>query len=558
MKAKKILSLLLGVAALGSLAACNNNTGDSGSGSGSGTGGGGQESKPLAGTYSATIWVSETEVKEGDVVTDSVKKLTEEQIARFNKDNTDGITINATVEKQGEGAAATNMLSDVATGADIFCFAQDQFARLVTGGALNKLGVEASKSVAAASDTGVVNSAKVGDMLYAYPLTADNGYFMYYDKSVVQESHLKSLEDIIKDCEDNDKFFAMELEGSAWYTASFFFAQDSTGKKLCTSEWVIDDEGKFSGVNDTFKSDNGLIAVQGMRKLVTSKVYLNSSKAYTFGAPSAENEGDDASRTLNSAVVVSGTWDVKIAQQKLGNNFGVAELPSFTVDGKSYHMGSYSGCKLMGVKPQQDAKKGAALQKLALYLTGEQCSKERFTRFGWGPANKAAQSATTSDPSLAALSAQNVYAIPQPQIHGSWWDIAKVIATGVKNTKNLTGDELTTALNNVLQSYKDKIDGLFSMSEEVKNAFTVIGHFETFDWNEDVAMTKSENGDVQTWESRAITFAVGDKFKVRKGLGWDVAYPSQDYEVTEAGTYKVKLTYNTSTSVGTVELIPAN
>ena len=173
MKFKKFLSLFLGVAAIGALAACdNNNSGDNGGGNG----GGGQTEKPLAGTYTATIWVSETETKnEQGEVTDSVQKLTQEQIARFNQTNTDGITINATVEKQGEGAAATNMLSDVATGADIFCFAQDQFARLVTGGALNMLGDAASKSVAAASDTGVVNAAKAGDMLYAYPLTADNG-----------------------------------------------------------------------------------------------------------------------------------------------------------------------------------------------------------------------------------------------------------------------------------------------------------------------------------------------------------------------------------------------
>lgn len=556
MKFKKFLSLFLGVAALGTLAACNNN--NSGSGTGGGGTGGGDE-KPLAGTYSATIWVSETETKnDAGEVTDSVKKLTEEQIAKFNQTNTDGITINATVEKQGEGAAATNMLSDVATGADIFCFAQDQFARLVTGGALNRLGDTASKSVAAASDTGVVNAAKVGDMLYAYPLTADNGYFMYYDKSVVQEAHLGSLEDILADCVAANKFFAMELEGSAWYTASFFFATDSDGKRLCKSEWVMDDEGKFTGVNDDFKSANGLIAVQGMRKLVTSPNYLNSSKAYTFGAPSEENEGDDTSRSLNSAVVVSGTWDVKTAQQKLGNNFGVAELPSFEVGGKKYHLGSYNGCKLMGVKPQTDVKKGAALQKLALFLTGKECSEERYQRFGWGPANLEAQKATKDDLALNALFKQNVYSVAQPQIHGSWWDIAKVIATGVKNTKNVAAEDLNNALNDVLAAYDDKIKGLFTMSEEEKAKFTVIGAFEGHNWDFDVEMTKTENDGVQTWESSAITFAVGDAFKVRQGGGWDVAYPSANYVIETAGTYKVKLVYNPTTSTGEVTLVPAN
>ena len=45
-------------------------------------------------------------------------------------------------------------------------------------------------------------------------------------------------------------------------------------------------------------------------------------------------------------------------------------MPSFEVDGTEYHMGSFNGFKLMGVKPQSDANKQAALHKLAQYLSG--------------------------------------------------------------------------------------------------------------------------------------------------------------------------------------------
>ena len=117
---------------------------------------------------------------------------------------------------------------------------------------------------------GVVAAATSGDALFAYPLTADNGYFLYYDKSVIPDEDVDSLEKIIADCEAAQKYFAFEMQTSAWYLASFFFG---TG---CVSEWTTDDDGAFISVRDTFNSPNGLIAVKGMKKLVDSPYHLSS------------------------------------------------------------------------------------------------------------------------------------------------------------------------------------------------------------------------------------------------------------------------------------------
>ena len=148
---------------------------------------------------------------------------------------------------------------NVEAGGDLFCFPQDQFARLAQAGALDKLGTRASELVRANNDAGTVMAATSGDQLYAYPLTSDNGYFMYYDKSVIPEEEVDSLEKLIADCEKAQKYFAFEQQTSAWYLASFFFA---TG---CKSEWTTDDAGTFISVNDTFNSDNGLIAAKGLK-----------------------------------------------------------------------------------------------------------------------------------------------------------------------------------------------------------------------------------------------------------------------------------------------------
>ena len=455
----------------------------------------------IAGTYDITVWVAE-----------KIVDLTKQQIENFNATNQLGIKFNATVEAVSEADAATQMITDVEAGGDIFCFAQDQFARLVQAGALAKLGVKASETVAAENDGGTVAASTSGDQLYAYPLTSDNGYFMYYDKSVIPEEDVDSLEKLIADCEAAQKYFAFEMQSSAWYNASFFFA---TG---CKSEWTTDNDGNFISVNDTFNSPEGLIAVKGMKKLVDSPFHLSSSQGSEFAS--------------NAAIVVTGTWSYEEIKGILGDNMGVTDLPSFEVDGKEYHLGSFNGCKLMGVKPQVDEMKGAAIHKLAQYLTGEKCQMERFEALSWGPSNLADQAseAVQANPGLAALIAQAPYSVPQGQIHGSWWDIGKVIAEDVKAATDDAG--LQAALDN----YQEKIAALFTLSDEVKNGWTVIGTVDGSNWDKDFAMVKGDDG---IWKSDAYAMTAGTEFKVRQGLSWDNNFPAENFKIEADGTYIV-------------------
>ena len=504
---KKILAIFLAASMALSLAACSSENGGSegnNGGNGGGGNGGGDSATSLAGTYNIVIWASE-----------NATDLTQRQVEEFNNTNSDGIVIKATVEPVSEAEAATNMITDVEAGGDIFCFAQDQFALLVQAGALSKLGVAAGETVTSANDPSVVAAGKTGNDLYAYPLTSDNGYFMYYDKSVIPEADIDDLEKLIADCEQAGKYFGMQLEQSAWYNAGFFFG---TG---CVSEWVTDDDGAFVSVNDTFDSANGLIAAKGMKQLLDSPMHLDgdiSTAEFANGA----------------AIVVSGTWDYTTAFEILGDNLGTADLPSFTVDGKTYHIGSYSGCKLMGVKPQTDAVKSAVLHKLAQFLTDEERQLQRFKELAWGPANLKAQQSeeVQANPGLAALFEQNAYALPQAQIHGSWWDIAKVIATDIKAASN--DDEIMAALD----SYQAKLDALFSMSSDELNAFTVIGDINGDGWTIDLPMIEMDG----IWETvQAYDLVAGNKFKVRQGKSWDVAYPAEDFEVEADGTFKIRL-----------------
>ena len=477
------------------------------------------DENPLAGTYDITMWVSE---KEG------VAEMTQKQIEAFMAANP-GIVINASIEGVTEADAGSKVVADVASAPDIYCFAQDQLARLVQAAALAAPGQKASETIKANNDAGSVAAASVAGTLYAYPMTSDNGYYMYYDTSIISEEDAESLEAIIAACEANNVKFRYALE-NAWYTASFFFA---TG---CVSNWYMNDAGEFTSIEDDFNSDKGLAAMKGMEKLAKSPAYDGNADIFT-----------------DAGVVITGIWNAGAAAEHFGDNLGATDLPSFEVDGTSYHLGSYTGNKLMGVKPQADAQKAAVLSQLAQWLTGEECQAERFAAFEWGPSNIAAQAseAVQANASLAALAKQNAYGIPQGQIHGAWWDIAKVLGADAKNAAS--EDDLKAAL----ESYQATIDGLFSMTEEQKNAWGVIGGICGTSWDTDFAMTEGPDG---TYTSDVLELKAGDEFKVRQGASWDVNFGVEfngaNIVVEADGKYQVQLVWDGAQG-GTVTLIPA-
>ena len=525
MKMSKILSLVLALVMLFSMVSCD-----------------WFSPKPpvtddvdLTGTYDITMWVSELEREDGY----SVRALTEAQIDAFEAANP-GIVINASIEGVSEANAAGQVLNDPATAPDIYCFAQDQLARLVQAAALAPLGNAATETVTANNDAGSVAAARVGSKLYAYPMTSDNGYYLYYDTSIISEEDADSLEAIIAACEANGKAFRFALE-NAWYTASFFFA---TG---CHSNWTMNDKGEYTSVDDTFNSPEGLIAMKGMQKLAQSECYDSNADIFT-----------------DAGAIVTGTWNSGKAETHFGENLGATDLPSFTVDGQSYHLGSYTGNKLMGVKPQTDAKRGAVLQLLAQFLTNEQCQKERFDEFGWGPSNKVAQTspAVQANPSLAALALQGAYGQPQGQIHGSWWDIAKVLGADAKAAK--TDADLQASLD----TYTSTINALFTQTEAQKMAWSVIGSMNgDTNWTVDWSMTQVSEGVWKTDE--AIPFVAGDQFKLRRGAAWDVQVGKDgqmktpdiepaNFVADVTGNYYVQLEWDGTSTTATVTLIPAN
>ena len=312
------------------------------------------------------------------------------------------------IQTVGEGDAPIEVLRDVSTAPDMYCFAQDQISRLVQGGALAPLSSDHSTFVSNNNDLGSVNAATVGDQIYAYPMTSDNGYYLYYDSRVISDEEAKTLEGIIAACQRRGKTFGFNLD-NGFYAAGFFFSQHvGGGDPLCTSEWMYSaDASMIIGLNDSFNSANGLIAMKAMQKLANSGVWVNS-----------------ADRFQGTAAIVSGIWNANAAEFEYGDYAKATKLPTFTIDGNTYQMGSFSGCKLLGVKPQKDEEKAKICAELALYLTSAEAQIERYYEFMWGPSNLEAQANrdVKENMHISALLEQNQYSQPLGMIPNDWWN----------------------------------------------------------------------------------------------------------------------------------------
>ena len=366
-------------------------------------------------------------------VADATVEFTKAQLEAFKATSDEYANLTFKVEPVGEGDAASNMITDVEGGADVYAFAQDQLARLVAAGALIDVLPENAEIVKAENDAGSVAAAMMGDMMYAYPMTSDNGYFLYYDKSVVTDP--STLEGIIAQCEAAGKNFYFEIN-NGWYIPAFFFGAG------CTLTYDSDANGNLIACNCDYASENGLKALKAIIEMCKSPNFVN---------------GSAADKATNFGAMVTGTWNAATLQDMLGENYAAVKLPTAA----GFQLGGFGGFKLVGVKPQTDEDKLAVCDAVALYLTSGAVQQARYEAVGFGPSNLAAQQseAVKADVALSALASQLQYCIGQGQYPGDYWTLAGAMGDSVMADEydNMTDEQLMEVLTNFQETCKTYI-----------------------------------------------------------------------------------------------------
>lgn len=357
---------------------------------------------------------------------DATVAFTEKQIEAWKTANPEMKNVKVTVEPVGEGDVAQKLITDVTAGADVYNFPQDQLARLVAVEAIMPIGGDYAKEIANNNDTGSVAAATVGEKVYAFPLTSDNGYFLYYDKAVLTD--VATLEGILAACEAAGKSFYFE-NNNAWYQAAFFFGAG------CEMLYETDDDGAFVGNTITIANDKGVAATKAMIAMASSKAFVN---------------GSSVGKAANAAAVVSGTWDATDAKALFGDNYACAKLPTFETANGAVQLGGFGGFKLLGIKPQTDPAKQAACLSLGSYLSSGDVQLARYKEVGWGPSNKTAQASAEvkADLALTALAEQLQYTIPQGQYPSTFWDDVKAFGESINagEFKDLTDAQILEKL----------------------------------------------------------------------------------------------------------------
>lgn len=338
------------------------------------------------GTVDLTLWCSETEAYQTVMA-----QLVDEFKATYSD-----VDFNITIGSQSESTCKDEVLKDVEAAADVYVFADDQLNGLVEAGALQAVTTTYTYNPIEADGAGAVNAASKDGILYAYPLTATNGYFLYYNSNLLSDEDVSSWENLVAACEREGKKVAMEFSGG-WYLYSFFY-----GAGLQCDNLANDAVNVCNWNNET-----GLAVAKAVQDICSSDAVINLGDADTC------TQATDG----NVIAAVNGTWNTGVFEAAYGDGFAATKLPTFTVNGEVVQQGSFAGYKLVGVNSYSDNLGWAMI--FAEFITNEASQLKIGNATQEGPANLVA-APQIATPAIAALGAQSSFATLQ-RVSGNYW-----------------------------------------------------------------------------------------------------------------------------------------
>ena len=331
--------------------------------------------------------------------------------------------VNLTIELgvESESTARDTILTDPLAAADVFTFADDQVMDLYNAGVLQEVLINAD-DIRARNVESSVGAATVGGRLIAWPLTADNGYFMFYNAEYFTAEDIQSFDRMLEVAYEAGKQITMDL-ASGWYNIAFF-------RGAGFDAW-LESDGVTSNID--INGPGGTDVVQAMLDISGHPGFISLGD----GEFVAGMQAGDIIAGIN------GPWNATAAEEAWGDNYAASKLPTFTLGGQQVQMGGVVGHKLIGVNAFGEWV-GWAME-LADWLTNYDSQVTRFELRGQGPSNfQAAQSPDVqADHALAALAAQaefSAFFAPGGNFWGAMETFGEIIRQG--NPDNVDHQEL--------------------------------------------------------------------------------------------------------------------
>ena len=329
-----------------------------------------------------------------------------------------------------ETAAGTTISQDTEASADVFMFTNDVLNNLIDAGAIAKFGGIYADEIKATNSQALLDSLTVNDYIYGVPFTT-NTWFMYYDKSVFTEEDIKSLDAMLAKGVVSFPFT------NSWYLPAFYFGNGCT----------LFGDGTQEELGADFGGDN---AVEVTNYLID--LYNNPNFVVD-----ADGSGLAGMRDGSIKAMFTGSWDAAALKEILGDNMGVAALPTFTLNGEEKQMYAYAGSKAIGVNVH--SKYMVQAIQLAIYLGGAEAQQLHYDLRTVIPCN----TELLADPAIASdelVAAQNETfdrtSILQPFVASmsNCWTPVENLGKGIRSG-TVTHDnaaEQTKAMNDAMNS----------------------------------------------------------------------------------------------------------
>lgn len=362
--------------------------------------------------------------------------LLAQMVDSFQQEYAHEVQLDISIAYESESSCKDALLADPEGGADVFTFADDQLRALVAAGTLSP--VENQEEVRRANVQGSWEAATVNGTTYAYPMTADNGYFLYYNKSYFTEEDVESFDTILKTAEASRKRVTMDWS-SGWYLYAFFGCTDM--------ELGLNEDGvsNYCTWNATDTAIKGTDVAQAL-------LDISSSPAFCSYKDTEFTEG-----VKNGQVIagISGVWNAAAVKEAWGEDYGATKLPTYTCAGQQLQMASFAGYKMVGVNAYSPNQEWA--QKLAAWITSEQNQRLRFALREQGPSNIGAANSeeVQASPAIQAVIMQSEFASLQ-NVGGKFWEPTQIfgekMAVGNPQREDLQ-EILDTMVEGITLSY---------------------------------------------------------------------------------------------------------
>ena len=329
-----------------------------------------------------------------------------------------------------EATAAAAVAQDPEASADVFLYANDTLTIMTDANALAKLGGKYADEVKATNSEALIESLTLDGYLYGVPFTT-NTWYMFYDKRVFSEEDVKNLDTML------EKGVVSFPFTNSWYLPAFYFGNGCT----------LFGDGTQEELGADFGGENAVEVTEYLLDLVQNPNFRIDQ----------DGSGIAGLRDGSISAMFSGSWDAAAVREILGENMGVAALPTYTLNGEEKQMFAYAGSKAIGVNTS--TKYMAPAVELAVYLGSAEAQQLHYELRNVIPCN----TELNADPAIAddpVVQAQNDTfdrtSILQPFVSAmnNCWTPVENMGKAIRNG-NVTKEnaaEQTQAMNDAMNS----------------------------------------------------------------------------------------------------------